>query len=200
MVALVARARRKALLRGHRHWLRYEDLEDCFSQATVELVKQAQAGRTWRSTGHLVNHLDQRFVSRVQDRLRAVNGRSSIQAAMEGALSVSDLGDGCDPVDVRYGVEELVMMRMELRQVSRLARELTPDQRLVLVGQVTLQMSCREFCDTYGWSREKYRKVAQRARAELRRLSEEEGRIEVGVGNGVPPRQWMSDKEIGTHL
>jgi DNA-directed RNA polymerase specialized sigma24 family protein len=188
------------MLRAHRHRLRYEDLEDCFSQTTFELLKYARAGGTWTSTGHLVNHLEQRFLSRVQDRHRAVNGRSPTQTLMEGALALGGLGGGHNPADARCGVEELVMMRMELREVPRLARELTPDQRLVLACQVALQMSCGEFCDTYGWSREKYRKVAQRARAKLRQLSEEEARVEVGNGVAVPPVQWVSDKEIGTHL
>jgi DNA-directed RNA polymerase specialized sigma24 family protein len=192
-LAQVARARRKSLLWTHRHRLRHEDLEDCFSQTTFELVRQARAGSTWTSTGHLVNHLDQRFLSRVQDRLRAVKGRSRGQAAMEKALAGGGLGNGRDAAEVCCGVEELVLMRMQLREVPRLARELTADQRLVLVCQVALGMSCAEFCDTYGWSREKYRKVAQRARAKLRRLSEQEG---LSLNVTVPPSATTSDKEI----
>jgi hypothetical protein len=43
-MALVVQARRNVLLRVHRHWLRREDLEDCYSQATLELLAQAHAG------------------------------------------------------------------------------------------------------------------------------------------------------------
>ena len=38
------RPRRELLLRVHRHRLRKEDLEDCYSQATLELLAQARAG------------------------------------------------------------------------------------------------------------------------------------------------------------
>ncbi len=31
-------------------------------------------------------------------------------------------------------------------------------------------MDCAQFCERFGWSKEKYRKVAQRARARLREL------------------------------
>ena len=67
------------------------------------------------------------------------------------------------------------MLRHELRRVEELARALTADQRLVLACQIGLQMeSRRQFCRGFGWSAEKYRKVAQRARARLRRLMAEE--------------------------
>ncbi|HEY4427910.1 MAG TPA: hypothetical protein VGN08_06880 [Solirubrobacteraceae bacterium] len=48
-VALVARARRDLLLRAHRFRLRREDLEDCYSQATLELITRALRGATWAS-------------------------------------------------------------------------------------------------------------------------------------------------------
>jgi len=173
LVALVAQARRALLLRAHRHRLRHEDLEDCFSQATVELLGRARAGDAWASAGQLAVHLERRFLARIYDRLRAIRGRSLGQAVLEGALALGCLNVVHDVPDARCGVEELAMLRLELRGVPRLARELTPDQRLVLVCQVALQMSCGEFCQTYGWSREKYRKVAQRARARLRCLRDE---------------------------
>ena len=71
-------------------------------------------------------------------------------------------------VDVRAELEKLVMLRQDLRRVGAARAELTPDQRLVLACQVGLQMGRGEFCSRYGWSPEKYRKVAQRARARLR--------------------------------
>ena len=47
-VALVARAKRELLLRVHRYRLRREDLEDCYGQATLELVAHARSGRRVR--------------------------------------------------------------------------------------------------------------------------------------------------------
>ena len=38
VVARVAASRRERLLRVHRRRLRFEDLEDCYSQATLELL------------------------------------------------------------------------------------------------------------------------------------------------------------------
>ena len=50
-MALVAQARRAVLLRVHRHRLRKEDLEDCYSQATLELLAQARAGEAGSGGG-----------------------------------------------------------------------------------------------------------------------------------------------------
>jgi DNA-directed RNA polymerase specialized sigma24 family protein len=172
-VALVAGAKREVLLRAYRHRLRREDLEDCYSQAALELVAQARNGNAFSSRMHVGNVLEQRFVSRINDRRRALSGRSPMQAALEGALSLG--GSGADEVeiaDIRGDPEALVMLRYELTRVERLARqELTHDQRLVLACQLGLPLlSPREFCVRFGWSQEKYRKVAQRARARLRHL------------------------------
>jgi hypothetical protein len=43
----VASAKRGLLLRVHRHRLRHEDLEDCYSQATLELIAHVRAGRSF---------------------------------------------------------------------------------------------------------------------------------------------------------
>jgi len=72
--------------------------------------------------------------------------------------------------------------------MQSLARELSDDQRLVLAAQVG-QIGRIEFCRHYGWSTEKYRKVAQRARARLRGLMAEE--------RGVPLAARVSEGEIG---
>ena len=40
----MARDQREVLLRAHRRQLRWEDLEDCFSQATLELLAHARRG------------------------------------------------------------------------------------------------------------------------------------------------------------
>jgi DNA-directed RNA polymerase specialized sigma24 family protein len=158
--------------------LRREDLEDCYSQASLELVAQARRGSAFSSRAHVGNVLEQRFVSRINDRRRAVSGRSPMQAALEGALSLA--GSGADEVEIadsRSDPETLVMLRYELARVESLARQqLTHDQRLVLACQIGLPLlSPREFCGHFGWSQEKYRKVAQRARMRLRQLMADDG-------------------------
>jgi hypothetical protein len=167
----VVRAKRELLLRAYRHRLRREDLEDCYSQAALELVAQTRKGAAFSSRIHVGNVLEQRFVSRINDRRRALSGRSPIQAALEGAVSLGAAGENVIEIaDVRAELEALVMLRHDLRRVARLARErLTQDQRLVLACQVALPLlSVHDFCRQFGWSQEKYRKVAQRARRRLR--------------------------------
>ncbi len=166
-VALVAQAARGLLLSVHRRLLQWEDLEDCYSQATVELVAQARRGELrFSSRAHLRNMLELRFVSRVRDRRRALRGRSPAQATLDGALSLGEV----EITDTRADVERRAMLRFDLQSVERAAHALSPDQRLVLACQIALQMSSGEFCRRFGWSQEKHRKVAQRARARLRRL------------------------------
>ena len=177
-VALVARSRRDLLLRVHRHRLRREDLEDCYSQATVELIAHARRGGRFADALHLAHTLEQRFLSRVNDRRRALSGRSPMQAELERAVPLG----ACEQaqialVDQRADPERLAISRQELRDVHECARLLTFDQRLVLAAQMG-QIERSEFCRHYGWSTEKYRKVAQRARARLRAL--------MADGPGVP--------------
>jgi len=178
----VARAKRELLLRVHRHRLRREDLEDCYSQATLELVAHARRGGRFASALHVANALEQRFLSRVQDRRRALSGRSPMQAALETALPLDCVASSpegehgrIEVVDVRAELEALVLLRHDLRRLRALAAQLTPDQRLVLAAQIW-QVDRREFCARHRWSAEKYRKVAQRARARLRELMELEER------------------------
>jgi DNA-directed RNA polymerase specialized sigma24 family protein len=189
-VALVARAKRAGLLRAYRHSLRGEDLEDCYSQATLELLASVRAGRRFSGHAHLANALEQRFASRVRDRRRALSGRSPLQAALEGALPLATPGSReVEVQDLRAEVHPLVTRRLELERVPALARGLTPDQRLVVACQVALEMDRAEFCGRFGWSFEKYRKVAQRARARLRALQDAEEHagpvaVEVGLARG----------------
>jgi DNA-directed RNA polymerase specialized sigma24 family protein len=170
----VASSSRARLLAVHRRRLCWQDLEDCYSQATVELLDQARRG-TLRCAGpvHLRNVLEQRFLSRVHDRRRALSGRSPGQALLGQALSLGVLGERTlDIADARADVERRALLRFELRSLERASYVLSSDQRLVLCCQV-MQMSRGDFCSRFGWSHEKYRKVAQRARARLRReLSE----------------------------
>ncbi len=167
----MARAAHDGLLRAHRHRLRREDLEDCFGQAVLELLAAARGGRRFSSREHLANALEQRFLSRVLDRRRAVAGRSPMAAALEGALPLGGPGEReVQVVDPRAEVHPLVAFRLQLQRVTELAPLLSDDQRLVLACQVALGLSRAEFCEQFGWSFERYRKVAQRGRARLRRL------------------------------
>jgi DNA-directed RNA polymerase specialized sigma24 family protein len=171
-LALVAQARRAGLLRSHRHLLCKEDLEDCYSQATVELLAQALEGRVGAcmTRAHMANVLEQRFVSRIYDHRRALRGRSPAQAALAHARRLGDGADGFEVADVRAEIERIVMLRVDLRGLGQVIHQLTPDQRLVLTSFADAGIECAEFCERHGWSREKYRKVSQRARARLREL------------------------------
>jgi DNA-directed RNA polymerase specialized sigma24 family protein len=195
-VALVARARRDLLLRAHRFRLRREDLEDAYSQATLELVTHARNGGRFASRQHLANTFEQRFLSRIHDRRRALSGRSPMQAALEEAtLLGGGVDGGFDVADPRAELERLVILRHELQRIQEVAHELSYEQRLVIASQVALQMSCGEFCERYGWTAEKYRKVAQRARTRLRQLMALEERAV-----GVPSAPSVSEQRTGTNL
>jgi DNA-directed RNA polymerase specialized sigma24 family protein len=172
-VAQIAAARRGRLLRVHRRRLRWEDLEDCYSQATLELL--ARSRRTpFLSHAHVLNALEQKFLSRIEDRRRAIGGRSAIEAAIARAVPVDGPDRGADELQDRSAaVERQVMARTELRRLREVIADLSRDQRLVLASEVTVGMEVGEFCARFGWSVEKYRKVAQRARAKLRVLVEE---------------------------
>jgi hypothetical protein len=45
VVARVAAAKRAVLLRAHRRRLGFEDLEDCYSQATLELIARGDRSK-----------------------------------------------------------------------------------------------------------------------------------------------------------
>ena len=175
-VAAVASAKRALLLHLNRHRLRREDLEDCYSQAVLELIAHVRAGRAFADARHIGNALELRFTSRINDRRRALGGRSPMQAALETALTLTEDEEGAVVVDRRADVERAVIVREEVRQVRGAARELTRDQRMVLAAQLApCEESTAEFCSRHGWSSEKYRKVAQRGRARLKRLLEAPG-------------------------
>jgi DNA-directed RNA polymerase specialized sigma24 family protein len=191
-VAAVAQSKREILLRAYRHWLRREDLEDCYSQATLELIARARRGGHFSGQAHISNSLEQKFLSRIHDRRRALSGRSAMEAALDGALQLGEPSTGgVDVADLTAGTEERVAGRLELRRVRKAAEQLTDDQRLVLACQVALDMSCREFCERFGWSPEKYRKVAQRGRSRLRLLTRYER---------VPMVALTSEGNTRTHL
>jgi DNA-directed RNA polymerase specialized sigma24 family protein len=168
-VAIVACARRSLLLGVHRHRLRRDDLEDCYSQATLELISHARGGGAFSSRRHVANAIELRFLSRIRDRRRALAGRSPIQAALEQATSLAVGGEEeIEVIDARASVERLVLARDDLRALGCALRQLTDDQREVIASQLA-EEGCGACCARLGWSPEKYRKVAQRARARLRR-------------------------------
>ena len=172
-VARIADARRDRMLRVNRRRLRWEDLEDCYSQATLELVARSRRS-PFASLDHVENALEQKFASRIEDRRRAIGGRSSIETAMARAVSVDSPEQGAgDLEDRRAAVEQEAIARTELSRLREVIADLSRDQQLVLVSQVCVDMGAGEFCLRYGWSVEKYRKVAQRARSKLRVLVEE---------------------------
>ncbi len=171
-VAAVAAAKREVLLRVHRHRLRREDLEDAYAQATLELVLLARKGRPFASRAHLANSLEQRFLARVQDRRRAVSGRSPIAAALEGAVPFGAGEDGIEIPDERADPLRVAIARDELARMRGHLSALTTDQRLLLESQLS-DITGEELCASQGWTREKYRKVAQRARARMRSLMAE---------------------------
>ncbi len=167
----MAQARRDLLLRAHRFRLRKEDLEDCYSQATLELIGHVHRGARFAGRTHLARVLEQRFVSRIHDRRRAISGRSSTQTALEQAAALAATpGEGqLDIADWRPSVEQQVIVRQELRAIREVVPSLSADQRLVLTNLLD-GLGPGEFCARHEWSSAKYRKVAQRARARLREL------------------------------
>jgi DNA-directed RNA polymerase specialized sigma24 family protein len=190
----VASASREILLRAHSFRLRREDLEDCYSQATLEMLRRVRRGASFADRKHIRNALEQRFVSRIHDRRRALAGRSPMLAALESAARLGPAGErGLDVVDRGIELEQLVLLRLELRRIPALAQRLSADQQLVLASQVGLQQSPAAFCKRFGWSAEKYRKVAQRARARLHALASAEDR-------DVPHPSRASEESAGTSL
>jgi hypothetical protein len=170
-IALIARARREPMLAAHRHRLPHADLEDCHSQATLDLLATAKRGAAFSSHAHIANALEQRLLSRIRDRRRALCGRSPIEAALASALPLAHSeGGGVEILDPRADVERLVASRQELELIARQLPRLSHDQRLVLAQQLWHERDRERFCSEHNWSAEKYRKVAQRARARLKEL------------------------------
>ena len=147
------------------------------------MMLRARSGTPFKSTRHIANALEQRFLSRIQDHRRAVSGRSPMLAALEAALP---FGEGPDAIEVRDRREEperVALARGELRELTAAAAGLSPDQRKVLAAQLA-GLEPAEFRRAYGWSPEKYRKTALRARVRLRKVLDEVelSRSTAGVG------------------
>jgi DNA-directed RNA polymerase specialized sigma24 family protein len=168
-IARVAIASRQRLLRVHHYRLRRADLEDCFSQATLELLTAARRGHRFANADAIRAALDQRLQSRIIDRQRALGGRSPITAALHHATTLDATADRLGATD--GDLLASVIAREQLAHLAAAIRQLTPDQQLVLRSQLQGHERPAEFCANHGWSVEKYRKTAQRARAKLRRLA-----------------------------
>jgi hypothetical protein len=191
------------LLAVHAHRLGRAELEDCYSQATLEMLARARRpsksakdtgegpGAPFLNSEHIVNALDQRLRSRIQDRQRALGGRSPIEAAMAWAVPLPPCEDGASVcrllVDRRADVVRTALLREELARIVRFARELTRDQRLLLSSQVGAEQTPAAFCAQHSWSLEKYRKVGQRARARLSALLAGDSAYGTGSAEGALP-------------
>jgi len=188
-VALVARERRELLLATYGQRLGREELEDCYSQATLELLMRARRPEPFACREHIANALEQRLCSRIQDRHRALGGRSPIEAAMARALPIAACArsNWRSLVDQRADVERIALLREELERIARFSRELTRDQRLLLASQLSGQTPAA-CCSEHGWSLEKYRKVGQRARARLSRLLAADSPVPAALSASLTPQ------------
>jgi DNA-directed RNA polymerase specialized sigma24 family protein len=151
-VARVAAARRSRLLRLYRRRLRFEDLEDCYSQATLELVARSRQF-PFPSRAVISSAIETRFKSRIDDRRRAIEGRSAIEAAIAHAVPLDAPGHGAGELEDRgAAVERQVFARTDMRRLREVIADLTRDQQLVLASQVLVDMEPTEFCARFGWS------------------------------------------------
>src|SRR3954452_8537577 len=118
-------AQRARLLRRHAHRLDREDLEECLAQAALELVPRARGevdGTAWRPA----LALEQRFLSRVSDRRRALAGRSPREHILRAAITRRDtnLDEALEIADPCGSVDEQVVQRDELRRLLELIADL----------------------------------------------------------------------------
>jgi DNA-directed RNA polymerase specialized sigma24 family protein len=178
-VAQIAVARRSRLLRVHRRRLRWEDLEDCYSQATLELVARSRRD-PFLSPAHVVNALEQKFLSRIEDRRRAIGGRSAIESAIARAVPIEAPDREAGELEDRVAaVENQVIARTELSRLREVIADLSRDQQLVLASQVYVDMGVSEFCARFGWSVEEYERGER-----CRRLEPDLLALSAGVADG----------------
>jgi DNA-directed RNA polymerase specialized sigma24 family protein len=164
LIAHEALALRTTLIRAYRSSASREDLEDLYSQAVLELLARAERDPTLTSPDHIRHALRQKFESRILDHHRAVAGRSPATHARARTRPLDDTLD--QHAGDRDGLDQLIA-RETLRELAAAIRELTPDQQLVLASQLNGETP-RDCCGHTGWTIDKYRKTAQRARARLR--------------------------------
>jgi hypothetical protein len=167
-------AQRARLLRRHAHRLQRHDLEDSLAQAALELVPRARQEADNDEWAPALA-LEQRFLSRVTDRRRALAGRSPAARLLQTAIAQSETGldDALAIADPRGGVDEQIVHRDELRRLLELIAELTADQRLVAIHRLYGDRDPTALRIRQRWSVAKYEKLASRARARLIELRAE---------------------------
>ena len=189
----MACAKRELLLRVHRHRLRREDLEDCYSQASLELIAHARDGGAFasararreraRAALSLAHQRSRRGAQRAQPdagRARARRRRSS--RAGDGGVDVVD--------DARVGRGARARARRAARDRARRARRSRADQRLV----IALAARRRKLRDASARARLVAREVPQGRAARAARLRE---LIEDGDASLSQSRPTPSEKTAG---
>jgi DNA-directed RNA polymerase specialized sigma24 family protein len=159
LIAQEAMALRRSLIGHHgRGPVGRQDLEDVYSQATLELLARAKRGPTLRTRAHVRNALRQKFADRVLDEQRARAGRSP---AADGRAHAQPLDDAWrELVNDRDAPTQLIALE-EVAELRDAISGLTSDQRLVLSSQLAGEppRDCRKRA---GWSNEKYRLCRRR--------------------------------------
>jgi len=86
---------------------------------------------------------------------------------LERAIQV-DGDDAHELVDPVTDLDTQVLEREHIDAIASRTDELSASERLVIGTQLGLPLDAASVCSAAGWSREKYRKTAQRARDRLR--------------------------------
>lgn len=160
LVAEVAAGKRAVLLGSYEGRLEREELEDCLSQATFELIRGVRAGRCFEGAEHVANALELRFRSRIVDQYRARSARPAVVALdREGE-------EGLVLEDPAPRFERGVEARFELARLRELVGELSADEQRVLALQAA-GVPRGEICARLGWKLERYRSTARRATQKL---------------------------------
>ncbi len=160
LVAEVAAEKWAVLLGSYEGRLEREELEDCLSQATLELIRGVRAGRCFEGAEHVANALELRFRSRIVDQYRARSARPAVVALdREGE-------EGFVLEDPAPRFEREVEARVELARLRELVGELSADEQRVLALQAA-GVSRGEICARLGWKLERYRSTARRATNKL---------------------------------
>lgn len=165
LIAREAIALRRPLIARHRGGaIGLWDLEDLYSQATLEVLARAKRDPGLRTSAHIRNSLRQKFAARVVDEQRAAAGRSPAAYARARHQPLDHAADARLATD-RDAPAQLIALET-LTELRAAIGDLSDDQRLVLASQLHGETP-RDCQARTGWSSEKYRKVAQRARARL---------------------------------
>ena len=166
MIARVIAAKRDTLLRVYRHRLSDEDLQDCFSQATLELVARARAGRPFASDLHAARALEQKFASRITDEYRSSHGRSAARTAQREARGLDTVSD--EIASYTEDTATIAERRDEAKGLLAALARLSERDRTLLLGRLR-GLPPALIAAQHGLTIETYRKATQRATARLAR-------------------------------